>query len=272
MLMRELSSEVTQERWIEDFSDLERAYYEGTLVDVPNDPAALGFELRLVGASRIGELEDDPVRQSMLCRVSKPAAGLLYHFADRLRLVEGADYTPLVITSLVRPWEYQQRLAEVNPNADSTRDGVPPTHVLGLAFDIARSGMSSEREERIEALLGELARDGELAFYKEGAGSETYHVIALPSAGEQLAGYWQRGGGQGVQRHEAVVGRASAPDWPDDEQMKDELAADGARERHNYAPISPCVRFGMGLEPYSAICSCEMPLTPQPSTAVAYGG
>lgn len=272
MLLRELSSQVTTELWIEDFMDLERAYYEGVLVDVASDPQGLGIELRLIGASRIGELEDDPVRQSMLCRVSKPAAGLLYQFAQRLRAIEGGAYAPLVITSLVRPWQYQQRLAEVNPNADATRDGVPPTHVLGLAFDISRGGMSAQREARIEALLGEFVADGEVAFYKEGAGGEAYHVIALPSARERLTAYWERASGRGGPGQAATVRHAYAPDWPDAEDVKAEFGPDGARERHDYAPVSPCVRFGAGLEPYSSICSCDMPLRPQPSIAVADGG
>ncbi|MBI5506469.1 MAG: hypothetical protein HY899_16885 [Deltaproteobacteria bacterium] len=272
MLLRELSSQVTGELWIEDFMDLERAYYEGVLVDVASDPQGLGVELRLIGASRIGELEDDPVRQSMLCRVSKPAAGLLYQFAQRLRAIEAGAYTPLVITSLVRPWQYQQRLAEVNPNADATRDGVPPTHVLGLAFDISRAGMSPGRQARIEALLGEFVRDGQVAFYKEGAGGEAYHVIALPSAREQLTAYWESFSGRGDRSQVATVHHVYAPDWPDSEDMKAELGPDGARARHDYAPVSPCVRFGAGLEPYSSICSCDMPLRPQPSIAVADGG
>lgn len=272
MLLRELSPEVTKELWMEDFADLERAHYEGQLVDVADDPDGLGIRLRLVGLSRIGELEDDPVRQAMLCRVSKPAAGLLYRVAERLRLIEGSAYTPLVITSLVRPWQYQQRLAQVNPNADSTRDGVPPTHVLGLAFDIARAGMSAQRERRIEALLGELARDGELAFYKEGFGGETYHVIALPSASRQLAAYWDRVSGKGEPHQVAATRPFYVPFWPEPEEIKAEEAPEGPRERHSYAPVSPCVRFGAGLEPYSAICSCEAPLNPEPSTAVADGG
>ena len=268
MLLRELSSRVTSELWIEDFSNLERAYYEGLLIDVPNDPARFGFELRLMGASRIGELEDDPVRRAMLCRVSKPAAGLLYQVAERLRRIEGDTFTPLVITSLVRPWEYQQRLAEVNPNADSTRDGVPPTHVLGLAFDISRHGMSAQREQRIEELLSELARDGELAFYKEGTGGETYHLIALPSAREQLTAYWRQADGQGEYR----VASYQAPAWHDSDSAAAGQQAAAAPERHDFVPESPCVRFGLGLEPYSSICSCEVPLQPQPSFAVADGG
>lgn len=247
MLLRELSPQLTRQLWIEDFTDLERAYYEGALVDVPSDSIRFGIELRLEGASRIGELEVDPVRQSMLCRASKPAAGLLYRLADRLRLIEGTSFQPLVVTSLVRPWQYQQRLSEVNPNADATRDGVPPTHVLGLAFDIARSGMSGLREERVEAVLAQFAADGELAFYKEGGSSETYHVIALPSAAEQLTEYWEKLTGEGDRRQQAEA-------------------------RHNYVPESPCVRFGSGLEPYSSICTCDIPVDLQPSTAVADGG
>ena len=215
--------------------DLERAYRAGRLVDVPSDPEGLGYVLRLDGMSRIGELEDDALKQALLCRLSKPAAGLLFRVASRLRLVEGEAYEPLEITSLVRTWDYQLRLTEVNGNADRTREGVPPTHVLGLAFDIARNRLGPEREKRLEAVLDDLAALGELAFYKEGGGHETYHVIALPSAADVLARHYERISGEGEKRVEAVA-------------------------RHRGVLDSPCVTFGTSLEPYSSICHCELPV------------
>jgi hypothetical protein len=237
LLLREFPDDLVERMWIQDWQDLERLYLVGRLVDVPSDPVGRGIELRLEGSSRIGELEDDPYRQRMLLRLTKSAAGLLYRVAARLRLIEGQAYEPLQITSLVRTWDYQLRLTDVNPNADRTREGVPPTHCLGLAFDIARSRMSYERQQRVEFLLDQMARDGELAYYKEGStnGLMHYHVMALPSADFQLAREYERQS-ESADRREVAL------------------------QRHRYQPDAPCVMFGSSLEPFSAICSCELPV------------
>lgn len=236
LLLREFPDNLVERMWIQDWSDLERLYQVGRLVDVPSDPRGRGILLRLEGASRIGELVDDAYRQTLLCRLSRPAAGLLYRIASRMRLMEGEAYQPLEITSLVRSWDYQLRLSEVNPNADRSREGVPPTHVLGLAFDIARTQMSEGRQRRLEFLFDQLGRDGELAYYKEGSsnGLMHYHVIALPSADLALTRAFERQSDQADRHVDAL-------------------------ERHHYAPEAPCVTFGSSLEPFSAICSCELP-------------
>ncbi|MFN2425726.1 MAG: hypothetical protein ABR587_04695 [Candidatus Binatia bacterium] len=237
LLLREFPDDLVESMWLQDWTDLERAHQFGRLVDVVSDPEGRGIVLRLEGGSRIGELEDDAYKQMLLCRLTKPAAGLLYRIASRMRLIEGEEYVPLEITSLVRTWDYQLRLTDVNPNADRTREGVPPTHVLGLAFDIARTSMSQERQQRLEFLFDQLARDGELAYYKEGSsnGLMHYHVIALPSAETMLARHYDR-----------------------ESQVAERREENGPRQR--YLPDSPCVTFGYSLEPYSAICSCELPL------------
>ena len=241
-LLEEFPDSLVEKLWLQDWLDIERATQFGRLVEVKSDPEGFGIVLRLDGASRIGELEDDDLKQRILCRLARPAAGLLYRIAWRLRLIEGESYEPLEVTSLVRTWDYQLRLTEVNSNADRTREGVPPTHVLGLAFDLARSRMSKERQTRLESVLGEFADNGELAYYKEGAGNDTYHVIALPSAAEDLTRYYEKVTGDAQKR---VVANA----------------------RHRYVPDSPCVMFGSALEPYSAICSCEMPVEASAVTA-----
>jgi hypothetical protein len=247
MLMREFPDELVERMWLQDWTDIERASEFGQLVDVPSDPDGRGIVLRLEGGSRIGELETDDYKQSLLCRLTKPAVGLLYRVASRMRQIEGPDYVPLEITSLVRTWDYQLRLTDVNPNADRTRDGVPPTHVLGMAFDIARTQMSYERQQRIEGVFDELAEAGELAYYKEGShnGLMHYHVMALPSAETQLARYYER-------------------DVPSHFR---EQAAVSYGERAKM-PEAPCVTFGSSLEPFSAICSCELPLEVSAATIV----
>jgi hypothetical protein len=237
MLMREFPDDLVERMWLQDWTDIERATQFGQLVDVPSDPDGRGIVLRLEGGSRIGELTTDDYQQALLCRLTKPAVGLLYRIASRMRQIEGPDYVPLEITSLVRTWDYQLRLSDVNPNADRTRDGVPPTHVLGMAFDIARTQMSYERQQRLEDVFDELGATGEMAYYKEGShnGLMHYHVMALPSAETQLARYYER---DSHFREQAVV-------------------TYGERAK---LPEAPCVTFGSSLEPFSAICSCELPL------------
>lgn len=244
-LLREFPDDFVERMWIQDWQDLERAYQHGRLIDVPSDPEGRGIRLRL-GDSGIGELEDDPYRQMMLCRLSRPAAGLLYRIAARMRLMEGEAYEPLDITSLVRTWHYQLKLTDVNPNADRTKDGVPPTHVLGLAFDIARSRMSEERQERLEFLLDQLAAAGELAYYKEGSrnGLKHYHVMALPSAETLLVRDFER-------------------------TTRDADTRVAAAGRHRAAPDAPCVAFDTALQPLSAICSCELPVEVSAATSSA---
>lgn len=237
LLLREFPDDLVEALWLQDWQSLEAAYQFGRLVDVASDPEGRGILLRLEGGSRIGELEERGYFQTLLCRLAKPAAGLLYQIAARLRQMEGAAYEPLEVTSLVRTWDYQLRLTDVNPNADRTRDGVPPTHVLGLAFDIARSQMSAERQGRLELLFDQMAADGELAYYKEGSsnGLRHYHVIALPSAEFALVAHYDRATGG--------TGRV--------------MVVEGERVKRN--PDSPCVTFGVSLEPFSSICSCELP-------------
>ena len=245
-LLREFPESLVEAMWIQDWRDLDQAWRQGRLVDVRSDPAGSGFALRLDGESRIGELEGDAWKQAALCRLTRPAAALLQRVADKVRDQEGAAFVPLEVTSLVRTWDYQLRLGDRNPNADTTREGVPPTHVLGVAFDIARGTMSSERQERIERILDDLAADGELAYYREGStnGLAHYHVMALPSAETRLVRYLPRVAEPGL--------------------------AEARGERANLRAEAPCVEFGASLEPFSAICSCELPLeaaVPSPPVA-----
>jgi hypothetical protein len=185
-LARIFTPELVQRLWMEDYDDLDKACERGWLVDVPDDPAGLGISIRKEGNSPVGEKERDLSRRSKLYRLAKPGAGLLYRIAAHLREVEGAAFTPLQVTSLVRPWTYQKRLMASNANANTIRAGVPPTHVFGLAFDIPRADMPNERERRLQRYLDTLAADGTIVYFKEGKAQATYHVIAMPAAHDEL--------------------------------------------------------------------------------------
>ena len=185
-LARIFTKELTERLWMEDYDALDAACARGWLVDVPDDPVGLGISIRKQGNSPVGEKERDLERRAKLYRLAKPAAGLLYRIAAHLREVEGAAFTPLQVTSLVRPWTYQKKLMASNANANTIRAGVPPTHVFGLAFDIPRADMPNERERRLQKYLDTLADNGTVVYFKEGKAQATYHVIAMPAAQDEL--------------------------------------------------------------------------------------
>jgi hypothetical protein len=181
-LARIFTKDLVDKLWMEDYDDLDRACERGWLVDVPDDPEGLGISIRKSGNSPVGEKEKDLGRRAKLYRLAKPCAGLLYRIASHLREVECAAFTPLQVTSLVRPWTYQKKLMASNANANTIRAGVPPTHVFGLAFDIPRAQMPADRERRLQRYLDTLAA----VYFKEGKAQATYHVIAMPAAHEEL--------------------------------------------------------------------------------------
>ncbi|HYC57478.1 MAG TPA: DUF5715 family protein [Candidatus Binatia bacterium] len=185
-LARIFTRSLVEELWIEDYADIDQACERGWLVDVPDDPVGLGVSIRKSGNSPVGEKERDPIKRSKLYRLAKPAAGLLYRIAGKLRDMEGGAFTPLQVTSLVRPWSYQKRLMASNANANTIKAGVPPTHVFGLAFDIPRADMPAVRERRLQGYLDELAEDGKIVYFKEGRAQATYHVIAMPAAHDEF--------------------------------------------------------------------------------------
>jgi hypothetical protein len=185
-LARIFTPEVTKELWLEDYADLDAACETGWLVDIADDPKGIGVAVRKKGSSPVGEKERNPELRAKLHRLARPAAGLLYGLAAHLRAQEGASFKPLEVTSLVRPWTYQRRLMHTNPNADVIKAGVPPTHVFGLAFDLARKDMSSRRHALLERQLDKMAGEGKLIFFKEGKSQSTFHVLALPAATEEF--------------------------------------------------------------------------------------
>lgn len=181
-LARIFTPEVTKELWLEDYTDLDTACETGWLVDIADDPRGLGVSVRKSGSSPVGEKERNPELRAKLHRLARPAAGLLYSLAATLRAQEGGAFRPLEVTSLVRPWSYQRRLMHTNPNADVIKAGVPPTHVFGLAFDLARRDMSSRRHVLLERELEKLSAEGKIVYFKEGKAQSTFHVLALPAA------------------------------------------------------------------------------------------
>lgn len=220
-LARIFTRDLVERLWMEDYADLDSACERGWLVDVPDDPEGLGVSIRKSGNSPVGEKERDATRRAKLCRLAKPCAGLLYRIAAHLREAEGPGFTPLQVTSLVRPWTYQKKLMASNANANTIKAGVPPTHVFGLAFDIPRANMPAERQRRLERYLNILAADGTIVYFKEGKAQSTYHVIAMPAAHDELeADFYEltaRAGQSGKNGSPLTCAGKSNPDFVHDE-------------------------------------------------------
>jgi len=185
-LARVFTQSLVDQLWMNDYPDLDAACERGWLVDVPDDPEGLGVHIRKSGNCPVGEKEHDIERRAKLYRLAKPAAGLLYRIAAHLRETEGAGFSPLQVSSLVRPWTYQKKLMASNVNANTIKAGVPPTHVFGLAFDIPRGDMPAARGRALQGYLDSLADAGKIVYFKEGRAQATFHIIAMPAAHEEL--------------------------------------------------------------------------------------
>lgn len=185
-LARVFTPTMVERLWMNDYADLDAACERGWLVDVPDDPDGLGIHIRKSGNSPVGEKERDAERRAKLYRLAKPAAGLLYRVAAHLRESEGAAFSPVHVSSLVRPWSYQKKLMASNANANTIKAGVPPTHVFGLAFDLPRGDMSAARHRTLQRYLDSLADAGKIVYFKEGRAQATFHIIAMPAAHEEL--------------------------------------------------------------------------------------
>jgi hypothetical protein len=197
---------VMEALWHEDYEDLDWSYQTGWLIDIPKpeDPLAdaLGIRLQTDGDFPIAEAEKDPNLKVKLFRLAKPAAGLLFSIADHVREEEEKQRElarlaprkslPISITSLVRTAKYQERLIPGNSNADTKSQGVPATHITGLAADITRANMSANRDLIINRYLMRLSELGLIIYFKEGKTQATYHVIALLQAREFFEAQYDR--------------------------------------------------------------------------------
>ncbi len=179
--------------WLETFASLKTASGRGELVEIADDPAVTCIKLRKIGKWPIAEKEKDVKRKPMYWQLRKPAAGLLYQIAAYMcdaDAVEEVARIPLDITSLVRSWEYQKRLMKTNSTANVGKQGVPPTHVLGLAFDIAWGKMTAERFSRLQQYLEILQEQKKIIYFREQKTQAAFHVIALPAAHEEFQAYY----------------------------------------------------------------------------------
>jgi Family of unknown function (DUF5715) len=144
-----------------DAVDLARAWDEGLLQRVPNEPDRLGFAV----ARGMGELALRLGQPTRLYRgLRAEALAMLVYIGDRVRRLSGATRA-LTVTSTVRDDSYQRLLRSRNSEAT----GGYSLHTTGYAFDIRRRYESDEQAQAFQFVLDRLTARGLVAWIREPA-------------------------------------------------------------------------------------------------------
>jgi hypothetical protein len=157
-----------------DAVDLQRAWDEGALHPLPDDPARLGFAIDPgMGelARRLGQPRD------LYRGLRAESLALLVYVAGRVKELSGAS-RPLRVTSTLRDEAYQELLRNDNPEATHGYS----LHTTGFAFDVARRYESGKQAQALQFLLDDLTARGLIAWIREPA---AIHVTVANEA-EQL--------------------------------------------------------------------------------------
>jgi hypothetical protein len=151
--------------------DLKAALANGEVVPVPND-SKFGFELMLNGANPIGQ--KDLANQQYYVATKPETAGALLFIANQLQRLRG-QRDPLIfqVSSITRTVDYQGKLRETNKVATKAVS----FHVLGLAFDITKRGLSADDLRDIQFILDELDSTGMIAWVPE---NDAFHIVVAP--------------------------------------------------------------------------------------------
>ncbi len=155
-----------------------------------DNPRLFGFTLRK-GAGGIGEW--DPANTESYLQASPSALGTLTYIAFETRRLhqamkrKGETFVPLVVTALVRPVAYQERLASREASIHTEL----PDHGTGQVFDIDYSRLPAGERECLDFILDDLGWDGYLGFVEEAANSNTLHIGCSPSSREFFAEVFQ---------------------------------------------------------------------------------
>ncbi len=159
---------------LETLTDLKSKIANNSLVSIPNDPEKFGFKLRLDGHGVIGEL--DKANQNHYVATKPETAGALLWISEAVKqLRENGGSKPFLldITSVTRTVQYQQKLVRSNPTATKELS----FHVLGAAFDIAKSSLSADQDRDLRFVLDELDSTGMISWVPE---LKAYHVVVAP--------------------------------------------------------------------------------------------
>ena len=89
-------------------------------------------------------------------------------FLSDLSRVHGALFhKPLVVTSAVRPVDYQKQLMETNGNATAAEGEIVSPHVTGATIDIAKQGLTRQEMSWMRARLLALEKAGKIDVEEE---------------------------------------------------------------------------------------------------------
>lgn len=94
--------------------------------------------------------------------------------------------TPLRVTSLLRPAEYQRSLQRRNGNAGSYRGPKASTHLTGAALDISKKGMTSRQLSWMRSVLSSLNEKGHIYGIEEFK-QPHFHVMVYRSYDDYVA-------------------------------------------------------------------------------------
>ena len=159
-----------------DAVELQRAWDEGTLHPLPNEPSRLGFAID----PAMGELAPKLNQPRDLYRgLRAESLALLVYMAGRVKQLSGAE-EPLRVTSTLRDEGYQDLLRKSNPEATHRYS----LHTTGYAFDVARRYESGEQAQAFQFLLDDLTARGLIAWIREPA---AIHITVAKEA-EDLVG------------------------------------------------------------------------------------
>jgi hypothetical protein len=162
-----------------------------SLVSVFDNPKYFGFTLRRTGPGAIGE--EDPTNQDLYLQAAPSTVGTIAYIAYETRRlfdemkVKKESWSPLEITALVQPLDYEERVARKGV----ARKGEMPAHCTGQVFDINASSLAPSQQEALDFVLADLGWNGYLGYVKESTHADVIHVGAAPTARDFLTKVYQ---------------------------------------------------------------------------------
>jgi soluble lytic murein transglycosylase-like protein len=157
-----------------DATALRKAYRDGDLVALPDEPRRLGFRID----PGMGSLAKQIHERKPLFRGLRPdSLAVLLYLTTQVRAIAGGSH--LIVTSTVRDQKYQQALVGINIQA--TREF--SLHTVGYAFDIERNFKTRAEANATVAVLERLRALNVIDWVYEPA---ALHVTAGPRAHELL--------------------------------------------------------------------------------------
>ena len=153
-----------------------------SLVSVFDSPKYFGFTLRRTGPGAIGE--EDPTNQDLYLQAAPSTVGTIAYIAYETRRlfeemkVKKESWSPLEITALVQPLDYEERVARKGV----ARKGEMPAHCTGQVFDINASNLPPGQQEALDFVLADLGWNGYLGYVKESTHADVIHVGPAPTA------------------------------------------------------------------------------------------